>query len=129
MASHAEKTPEMQPEAMESESSEENRNKRKGSPLSKDETKKLSLLDTGKTGSLSKISSLPYIAKSAIAKEKGSKMAFSDMVRITFSDPTFAKSMVPIMHDMMSPLIQGTIKAAVNAANTNIKTTVMDPDG
>ena len=80
MASHAEKTPEMPPETMESESSEEDRNKRKGSPLSKDEKKKLSLLDTGKTGSLRKISSLPNTAKAAIAKEKSSKMAFSDMV-------------------------------------------------
>ena len=47
-------------------------------------------------------------------------MAFSDMVRITFSDPAFAESMVPIMHDMMSPLIQDTIKAAVNTATTNL---------
>ena len=53
-------------------------------------------------------------------------MAFSDMIKLTFNDAAFAKSMAPIMQDMLSPLIQDTISVAVSTATDNIKTKVLD---
>lgn len=136
MASQAGKTPITPSESVESlesmefetgeETGEESRGKRKGSPLSKEEVKKLSTLITEKPKALRRQNSLPNIAKAATSKGKGTKMAFSDMVKITFSDPAFAKSMAPIMHDMLYPLIQETITATVNATTANIQTTIVD---
>ena len=91
-------------------------NKRKGSPLSKDDTKKT-------TGGLVKSSSLQNIATKVSSKEKGTtKMAFSDMIKMSFNDQGFAKSMAPILYDMVSPLIQSTVNEAIN----QIRLTVVD---
>ena len=91
-------------------------NKRKGSPLSKDDAKK-------NTGGLVRSSSLQNIASRASSKEKGtSKIAFSDMIKMSFNDQGFAKSMAPILYDMVSPLIQSTVNQAIN----QIKLTVVD---
>ena len=119
-------------ENMDSEPTEtiETRSKRKGSPLSKDDSKKQSLADAGaatpEPGRIRRQSSLPNIAKASLSKDKGSKMAFSDMVQITFNDPAFAKSVAPVMYDMLSPLIQDTISAAVSAVTLDLKSTVVD---
>lgn len=136
MASQAGKTPITHTESVESlesmefvtgeETGEESRGKRKGSPLSKEEVKKLSTLVTEKPNALRRQNLLPTIAKAATSKGKGTKMAFSDMVKMTFSDPAFVKSMATIMHDMFYPLIQETITATVNATTANIQTTIVD---
>ena len=114
-------------EAMESEQIE-TRSKRKGSPLSKDDIKKQSLADADAVtpGPIRRQSSLPNIAKASMSKDKGSKMAFSDMVKLTFNDPAFAKSVAPVMYDMLTPLIQDTISAAVKAVTSDLKTSVVD---
>ena len=63
------------------------------------------------------------IASKALSKEKGtSKIAFSDMIKMSFNDQGFAKSMAPILYDMVSPLIQSTVNEAIN----QIKLTVVD---
>ena len=111
-------------EAMESDPVEAS-SKRKGSPLSKEDAKKQSV-DPASPGPMRRQSSLPNIAKTSATKGKGSNMAFSDMVKITFNDPTFAKSVAPVMYDMLSPLIQDTIKSAVKAVTSDLKTTVVD---
>lgn len=91
-------------------------NKRKGSPLSKDDAKKT-------TGGLVRSSSLQNIATKVSSKEKGTtKMAFSDMIKMSFNDQGFAKSMAPILYDMVSPLIQSTVNEAIN----QIRLTVVD---
>ena len=112
--------------AMKFEEVEEVRTKRKGSSLSKDEAKTLLTLDTEKTETLRRQNSLPNINKAAATKDKITKMAFSDMIKMTFNDAAFAKSMVPIIQDMLSPLIQDTISVAVSTTTENIKTKVLD---
>ena len=91
-------------------------NKRKGSPLSKGDAKK-------NTGGLVRSSSLQKIASRVSSKEKGtSKIAFSDMIKMSFNDQGFAKLMAPILYDMVSPLILSTVNQAIN----QIKLTVVD---
>ena len=88
-----------------------------------DDAKKQSTADADPVtpGPMRRQSSLPNLAKAS-----GSKMAFSDMVKITFNDPSFAKSVAPVMYDMLSPLIQDTITAAVRAVTNDLKVSVVD---
>ena len=53
-------------------------------------------------------------------------MAFSDMVKMIFSDQSFAKTMTPILFEMISLLIQKTIATTVDAAIGQIKTSVLE---
>ena len=78
--------------AEDGENTEDNSNKRKGSPFSKEEVKK-SLSDSNRKSlrCLRRQNSLPNIAKlinPEKSKEKGrpGSMAFSDMVSLTFND-------------------------------------------
>ena len=80
----------------------------------------------GITGGLTRQTSLPNLVKAVPSKDKSTKMAFSDMVKMTFNDQSFAKTMTPILFDMISPLIQKTIATTVDAAIGQIKTSVLD---
>ena len=104
---------------------DESGNKRKGSPLSKADVKKL-LSEGGAVGtvgserksSLRRQNSVPDLHKvmvSAKDKKGGGGIAFSDMVKMTFREPTFAKSITPLLYDMMRPLILKTIETSVAA--------------
>lgn len=57
-------------------------------------------------------------------------MAFSDMVKLTFTDPTFATSITPVLYDMISPLILRTIETSVSktveAAVKSVQSNVID---
>ena len=67
---------------------------------------------------------------SAKDKKGGGGIAFSDMVKMTFSEPTFAKSITPLLYEMMSPLILKTIEtsvaATVEAAVKSVQSNVVD---
>ena len=102
----------------------ENRNKRKGSPLSKDDGKR-QVSDT--PGVLRRQSSMPDIHKSSSEKRKEKGMSFSDMIKVTFKDKSFTSSIAPVLYDMISPLIQNTIQTTVEAAISSLKTTCVDP--
>lgn len=111
------------------ENAEEGRSKRKGSPLTKEEVKKQ--LSTDRLSTLRRQNSAPDIPKLLSAKErKGSGMAFSDMVKMTFTDPSFATSITPVLYDMISPLILSTIETSVSktveAAVKSVQTNVID---
>lgn len=119
------------------EADEEGGTKRKGSLLSKFEVKKMSA-DVGATiaserRSFRRQNSMPDMLKTGTIKDrKGSPsaVAFSDMVKMTFSDTTFAKSLTPLLYDMMSPLISKTIEtsvaATVEAAVSSVQTKVVN---
>ena len=53
-------------------------------------------------------------------------MSFSDMLLVTFRDNSFVKGVVPILNDMMAPLIQNAIQSAVRSAVDDMKTSVLD---
>ena len=121
------------------ETAEEGGTKRKGSPLSKADVKKMSagICTPTVVGSERKMlrrqNSVPDMLKLGPAKERKanqSGVAFSDMVKMTFSDASFAKSKMPLLYDMMSPLIMKTIEASVaatvDAAVNSVQTKVVD---
>lgn len=82
---------------MEVDTNEENKSKRKGSSLSKENPKKLLTQGPGKTGGLQRQSSYPNIPNPLMSKVKSLKVAFSDMVKMTLGDQNFAKSMAPVL--------------------------------
>ena len=56
---------------------------------------------------------MPDLNKMMSKDKKGGGIAFSDMVKMTFSEPSFVKTITPLLYDMMSPLISKTIEASV----------------
>ena len=80
--------------------------------------------------SLRRQNSVPDLQKvmmSAKDKKGGGGIAFSDMVKMTFSEPTFAKAITPLLYDMMSPLLKtieasvtATVAAAVESVNSKV---------
>ena len=58
---------------------------------------------------------MPDLNKMMSKEKKGGGIAFSDMVKKTFSEPSFVKTITPLLYDMMSPLISKTIEASVAA--------------
>lgn len=114
--------------------SEDVRNKRKGSPLSKDEPTKKQVSDSitsSQKMTLRRQNSMPNIAKaSSVDKRKSGNLSFSDMIKMTFNDTTFAKNIAPVIHELISPLIQETIQATVSstvtAAINGMKESVID---
>ena len=124
--------------------SEEGGTKRKGSPLSKTEVKLLAhdIGDIGESASqpaerkserrvLRRQTSLTDLPKMTSSKDKkGSGLAFSDMVKLTFNDASFTRSITPVLYDMMSPLILNTIEtsvaATVEAAVKSVQAKVVD---
>ena len=72
-----------------------------------------------KRKTLRRQNSVPDMLKLGPAKERKanpSGVALSDMVKMTFSDASFAKSITPLLYDMMNPLIMKTIEASVAAS-------------
>ena len=124
--------------------SEEGGIKHKGSPLSKTEVKLLAhdIGDIGESASqpaerkserrvLRRQTSLTDLPKMTSSKDKkGSGLAFSDMVKLTFNDASFTRSITPVLYDMMSPLILNTIEtsvaATVEAAVKSVQAKVVD---
>lgn len=72
---------------------------------------------------LKRQNSLPNIRQLGEVKKA---MSFSDMLLVTFRDNSFVKGVVPILNDMMAPLIQNAIQSAVRSAVDDMKTSVLD---
>ena len=114
----------------------ESGNKRKGSPFSKADLSEggaVGTIESERKSSLRRQNSVPDLYKMMVsAKDKmgGGGIAFFDMVQMIFSEPTFAKSITPLLYDMMSQLILKTIEtsvaATVEAAVKSVQSNVVD---
>ena len=53
-------------------------------------------------------------------KLKGKPASFSEMINISFQDPSFKKSFTPILAEMVRPLIQETVNIAVEGIRSTV---------
>ena len=88
--------------------------KRKGSPLGDNPIKKQN--------------SLPDISK-LVGKDrkKVPPKSFSENLKLTLHDPAFSQTISPVLCDMLTPLIQETIKSSVAAAIDCLRETILQP--
>ena len=53
--------------------------------------------------------------------------SFSENLKLTLHDPAFSQTISPVLCDMLTPLIQETIKSSVAAAIDCLRETVLQP--
>ena len=88
--------------------------KRKGSPLADNPIKK--------------INSLPDISK-LVGKEKkkAPPKSFSENLKLTLHDPTLNQTISPVLFEMLTPLIQETIRYSIDSAILGLRETILQP--